>query len=148
MPVVVTGGAENDTFIVSPRQSTAISGGGGNDTFLIKGSTPGVPVNLNGDGGDDTFTFPAMPPTGAIVNVDGGPHSAGDTMTVTSAIATLSDNGVRIAGSGVGEVFYANIERKSVIGVPSPVPSTDPWALLAITLGVLAFASRSRRRAA
>lgn len=146
-PVDITGGAERDTFIVLPRQSMTINGGGGDDTFVVKGSTAGVPVNLNGEDGDDQFTFTAMPPAGSIVNVDGGPHPNGDTLTVFSKNATLNDTGGQISGSGVGTVFYSNIESRSIFDLPVSVPATSPWALVAIALGVLGITLRMRRRA-
>lgn len=146
-PVIVNGGAEADTIIAAPRQSLAVNGGGGNDTIILRSSAPGIPVFLNGDGGDDTFTLEAMPASGGIVNVDGGPHVNGDTLVARSAIAPIRDNGSTLSGPGIGTVFFSNIEFRSVFGQPTSVPALGPWALAVLALGVVAVALRRRGRA-
>lgn len=117
----ITTGTGADTFNLSDSISAAtntINSGDGADIFNVtaSGLAGSSTNNYNGQGGDDTFNITGVPAGGVTVNVDGGPHTTGDTLNINAAVAvTLNPNSVTTAGGG--PINFTNIESLTLAGI-------------------------------
>jgi hypothetical protein len=136
--VVVAGGPAVSYTSV---QTLTVNTAGGADAVTVNALGAGLPgqINVNAGGDDDRVTVNLGAGIATNISVDGGTHTAGDSVTVNGPAGpgTIALGGATLT-SGPATVSYAGIENLAVVAggdVTVATIATPPGGSIGITAG-------------